>query len=68
MTEIVLKRTKKKPTRSFSLDSLKVYEKYLYTDTGEVGHWNVAFRIAIEKGQAAPREIIIKVERQEGRS
>jgi len=63
--EFVLKRTKKKPIKGFSLDTLKVYNKYLYTDTGESGSWSVGMWIAIEDGKPAPDKIAVRIEKAE---
>jgi len=63
--EFVLKRTRKKPIVGFSLDTFKTYNKYLYTDTGEAGSWNVGIWIAVEDGKPAPDKITVKIEKVE---
>jgi len=59
--KVVLKLTKKKPIEGISLEDFKVYNKYLYTDTGRVKDWNIAMYIAFRKGEKPPQKLAIEI-------
>ncbi len=62
MVEVVLKRTRKEPTRTVSLDDFKVYKKYLYTDTGIAGRWSIAMYVVYPENEIPPKELRFKME------
>ena len=57
-----LKLTRGKPIEGVSLEDFKVYKKYLYTDTGLVGRWAVAVKVAYPKDKKPPKVLKFRVE------
>jgi len=64
--EVELKLTKKKPIPGMDLSTGKGYYKYLYTDTGEVGRFGFAMKIAIPPKEKPPKIFKVKVELEKG--
>lgn len=55
----VLKLTKRKPGIAVSLDTGKGFDKYLYTDTGEINRFTIAVVLSVEDNKKPKDKMVI---------